>query len=132
MNIEDMDYLDNKDAAEYLGYSPITMKQSRSNGRLDGRIAPPHQKRRNKTIYYLRSDLDDWLEEDPKTLIPDIPQASNTQPESEKTRQQALTDLAKKISAKCLEVREREGIIIEMQQELLGEVNDRIRDILER
>lgn len=50
------------DAAEYLGLSESTLRQSRMDGRRENRIPPPPFVKVGKKILYLRDDLDTWLE----------------------------------------------------------------------
>ena len=50
-------------AAEYLGYSARTLKQSRSSKLLCGVKAPPFRRIGTKTVRYKKSDLDGWVNE---------------------------------------------------------------------
>jgi predicted DNA-binding transcriptional regulator AlpA len=50
--------LTSDEAAEYIGFSPSWMRQSRMSGRVE---APPFL-RFGRAIRYLRADLDRWLE----------------------------------------------------------------------
>jgi excisionase family DNA binding protein len=52
-----------KEAAEYVGFSPSTLRQGRMTGARDGRIKTPPYVRNGRSIRYLREDLDRWLEE---------------------------------------------------------------------
>lgn len=54
----------NYHAAEYLGFSPVSLKMSRNTGVLGGRPAP-NFKRAGRKVIYLRVVLDSWLEELP-------------------------------------------------------------------
>ena len=51
---------DSDAAAEYLGYSPATLRNSRSSGLLAGVQGPPYIKI-GLRVYYLQSALDEWL-----------------------------------------------------------------------
>lgn len=53
--------LTSKQAADYLGYSLASIRASRYTGILSGVDAPTSCKIGNKTIRYLKSDLDDWV-----------------------------------------------------------------------
>ena len=52
---------DNDHAAEYIGFSPVSLKMSRNSGLLGSHPAPPF-KRAGRKILYLRQALDEWLE----------------------------------------------------------------------
>lgn len=54
--------LNNKEAADYLGFSPSTLNNSRYIGTL-GRVTAPRFRKLGKTIRYQRADLDNWLEQ---------------------------------------------------------------------
>lgn len=57
----------NQEAAEYTGFSPRTLNNSRSTGLLGGVTAPPFRKI-GKSIRYSKLDLDDWLDQfEPQT-----------------------------------------------------------------
>ncbi len=51
---------DNKQAANYLGFSPTTLNNSRYTGLLGGVKAPPYRKL-GKSIRYEQFALDTWL-----------------------------------------------------------------------
>jgi predicted DNA-binding transcriptional regulator AlpA len=52
--------LTNDEAAEYIGFSSSWMRQSRMSGRVD---TPPFLRVGGRSIRYLRTDLDRWLEQ---------------------------------------------------------------------
>lgn len=52
--------LDSKHAADYLGFSPSTLNNSRYNGLLGGVKSPPYRKL-GKAIRYEQAALDQWL-----------------------------------------------------------------------
>jgi len=52
--------LTSDEAAEYIGFSPSWMRQSRMSGRVD---TPPFLRVGGRSIRYLRTDLDRWLEQ---------------------------------------------------------------------
>ncbi len=55
--------LNEEEAAEYIGMSRSFLRQSRVYGNRAGRTrAPPFTRLGPRTIRYLRSDLDEWLE----------------------------------------------------------------------
>lgn len=49
-------------ASVYLGLSRSTLRQSRMNGIRKHRFPPPPYVRLGRTIRYIRSDLDDWIQ----------------------------------------------------------------------
>ncbi|CAM4016047.1 DNA-binding protein [Vreelandella rituensis] len=49
-----------RQAAEYLGFAPATLRQSRHTGKLAGVCAPKHIKL-GRSVRYYASDLDTWL-----------------------------------------------------------------------
>ena len=51
-----------RQAADYLGYRPATLRQSRWSGKLAGAPAPPAI-RLGRSIRYRVEDLDAWLEQ---------------------------------------------------------------------
>ena len=53
-------YLTSKEAAEYLGYSEKTLRQSRVEGNLAAITAPPYYKMGHR-VRYQKVDLDNWL-----------------------------------------------------------------------
>lgn len=53
-------FLDNRQAADYLGFSASTLNNSRYTGLLGGVKAPPFRKL-GKSIRYERLALDNWL-----------------------------------------------------------------------
>jgi predicted DNA-binding transcriptional regulator AlpA len=53
-------FLDNRQTADYLGFSPSTLNNSRYTGLLGGVKAPPFRKL-GKAIRYERTALDNWL-----------------------------------------------------------------------
>lgn len=53
-------YLSERQAANYLGFAPSTLRQSRWSGVLAGVKAPGYIKL-GRNVRYLRKDLDDWL-----------------------------------------------------------------------
>lgn len=55
--------LDSKQASNYLGCGPNSLKVSRSSGILYGVRAPAYLKIGNKSIRYKISTLDEWLEQ---------------------------------------------------------------------
>ena len=56
--------LTEKEAATYIGFSRSYLRQSRSHGKRKGRTdAPPYIRVGGRTIRYLRTDLDEWLQE---------------------------------------------------------------------
>ncbi len=52
--------LNTKQAADFLGFSEITLKMSRTSGKMAGTKAPPYIKV-GKSVRYKQSDLIDWL-----------------------------------------------------------------------
>lgn len=60
-----------QEAAEYIGMSVSFLRQSRMNGNLQSRTPGPPFIRQGRSIRYLISDLDNWLQENrvdsPKT-----------------------------------------------------------------
>lgn len=52
--------LNTRQAADYLGFSPITINNSRYTGLLGGVTAPGFVKM-GKSVFYKPSTLDDWL-----------------------------------------------------------------------
>lgn len=51
------------DAAEYLGLSRSTLRQSRMNGVRERHVSSPPYVKIGRSIRYLKSDLNKWLEE---------------------------------------------------------------------
>lgn len=51
-----------KEAANYLGISESTLRQSRMDGTRENRLPPPPFIKAGKKILYLRDALDRWLE----------------------------------------------------------------------
>lgn len=54
--------LDTNEAAEYLGLSPKTLRNSRHSGMLAGESAPPYRKLGVKCVYD-QTDLESWLDQ---------------------------------------------------------------------
>lgn len=52
--------LTNKEAAEYIGCAPSTLKQSRSSEKLFGKVPPKHLKM-GTSVRYKLSTLDEWM-----------------------------------------------------------------------
>lgn len=55
--------LSTEQAAKYLGYSPRTLKQSRTSDILCGVPAPIFRRIGTKTVRYKKTDLDAWVDE---------------------------------------------------------------------
>ena len=56
--------LNTKEAADYIGYSEVSLRNSRmKNGALSGVEPPKHIEVGPKTIRYKLSDLNIWIEE---------------------------------------------------------------------
>lgn len=55
--------MNNKEAADYLGYSPKALEVSRSTGVLSGKPAPAHFKIGEKTVRYRVTDLNSWIDQ---------------------------------------------------------------------
>jgi predicted DNA-binding transcriptional regulator AlpA len=55
-------YMKTADAAKYLGYSEVTMRNARVQGKLANRMAPNYYGK-GKSIRYLKSELDSWMQE---------------------------------------------------------------------
>jgi hypothetical protein len=53
--------LTERDAARYIGFSREFLRQSRSHGRREGRTPGPPFVKVQRTVRYLRADLDAWL-----------------------------------------------------------------------
>ncbi len=51
-----------KEAGEYLGYSDDSMRKSRVNKSLGGRLPPKHTKV-GRTVRYKKTNLDAWVNE---------------------------------------------------------------------
>lgn len=49
-------------AAEYLGFSPATLRKSRTTGQLGGVAAPKYMKL-GRRVVYPRAELDAWLDQ---------------------------------------------------------------------
>lgn len=74
---EQMDLMPEKEAAEYLGFAPVTLRNSRHTGMLGGVPAPRFRKIGTKTVRYERATLAAWLaqfSERPNTSAPPAPQ----------------------------------------------------------
>jgi excisionase family DNA binding protein len=69
--------LTNDEAAEYIGYSPSWMRQSRMSGRMD---TPPFLRVGGRSIRYLRTDLDRWLEQRRCAPAQAVSSAASTSP----------------------------------------------------
>jgi hypothetical protein len=54
--------LSEREAAAYLGISPITLRQGRCDGRRSNRMPPPPFLRIGRKILYMVSDLDHYLQ----------------------------------------------------------------------
>jgi hypothetical protein len=52
--------MDTKEAAEYLGFAPFTLRRARTTGRLSG-VPPPMYRRMGRKIVYEKQWLDQWL-----------------------------------------------------------------------
>lgn len=57
-----MSHLNNDKAAQYLGYTPQTLRLSRHTGTIGGVDAPKFSKR-GRMIFYDVTDLDQWTEQ---------------------------------------------------------------------
>ncbi|QFT86665.1 Helix-turn-helix domain protein [Halomonas sp. THAF12] len=53
-------YLSERQAADYLGFSPHTLRQSRWSGKLAG-IEPPQHIKLGRNVRYELSTLDSWM-----------------------------------------------------------------------
>ena len=53
-------WMTNKEAAEYMGFKPYTLKRGRKDDRLSGK-EPPVCFKVGTTIRYRKSDLDSWM-----------------------------------------------------------------------
>ncbi len=74
---EQMDLIPEKKAAEYLGFAPVTLRNSRYTGMLAGVPAPRFRKLGTKTVRYERATLAAWLAqfgERANTSAPPAPQ----------------------------------------------------------
>jgi hypothetical protein len=60
MNEATTRWMTNKEAAEYMGYKPYTLKRARKDDRLSGKKPPMHYVV-GASIRYKQSDLDAWL-----------------------------------------------------------------------
>jgi len=56
------------EAATYISMSRSFLRQGRMTGPLQNKISPPPFIKLNRTIRYLREDLDQWLEQFSKHL----------------------------------------------------------------
>ena len=65
--------MDTKEAAEYLGFAPFTLRRARTTGKLGG-VSPPKYRRMGRKIIYEKQWLDQWLEQ----FQPQINTAQNT------------------------------------------------------
>lgn len=59
-NSEQGPLLNTPEAANYLGFSPVTLNNSRYTGLLGGVAAPAYIKVGKKSVFYKRSTLDNW------------------------------------------------------------------------
>jgi len=57
------DLLTTREAAEYLRYSAYTLRRSRLDGKLAGKLGPKFTKV-GTAVRYKQGDLDEWLEEE--------------------------------------------------------------------
>lgn len=53
--------LTSKEAANHLGYSEETLRDSRTSGRLSGVDAPPHIKLGTRSVRYRLSAVEGWI-----------------------------------------------------------------------
>ena len=59
--------MDTKEAAEYLGFAPFTLRRARTTGKLAG-VPPPLYRRMLRKIVYEKQWLDEWLDQfEPQT-----------------------------------------------------------------
>ena len=56
------DILNEPEAAKYIGMSRSFLRQDRMNGQRDKHTAGPAWLKIGRSIRYLKSDLDEWLE----------------------------------------------------------------------
>ena len=56
-----MSLINSAAAAEKLGYSEYTLRQSRSTGLLGGKQTPPYVVVGTRTIRYKEAELDQWI-----------------------------------------------------------------------
>lgn len=54
-------FLSSKEAASFLGFADVTLRNSRYTGILAGVTAPPYIKLGKKTVRYERATLTAWL-----------------------------------------------------------------------
>jgi hypothetical protein len=55
------EWLNDRDAARYIGMSTAYLRADRSRGRVRGTTPGPAYHRKGRTIQYRREDLDAWL-----------------------------------------------------------------------
>ena len=70
-------FLSSKEAAEYLGFADVTLRNARYTGMLAGVAAPAFRKLGRKTVRYERATLVAWLAqfgERTSTSAPPAPQ----------------------------------------------------------
>ena len=53
-------WMTNKEAAEYMGFKPYTLKRARKDDKLSGK-EPPKAYNVGTSIRYKKSDLDAWM-----------------------------------------------------------------------
>ena len=60
-SIQNGEIFTHDEAAQYLGVSRCSLRESRQTNKLYGRTAPKHIRLNYRTVIYKKSTLDDWI-----------------------------------------------------------------------